>query len=214
MIPIELLRTNIEQDVFDYTHLMEILSGYKKPRDVVTNLLKQNKIIRLRKGLYCFTTLWQKAPVSKEMLANLVYGPSAISLDYALAHYGLIPEQVSVFTSVTPGRSRFYDTPVGRFSYIHLPQPFYSFGLTIEKLNLQQWLIMQPLKALADKVWTDKRFVPTSPGSFSEYFFQDLRIDETTLTGYINKNTLLEIETNYSTKKIRWMIDFLTRYKS
>ena len=214
MTPIELLRTSIEKDIFDYTQLMFGLSGYKKPRDVVTKLLIDNKIIRIRKGLYSFGTLWRKAPVPLETLANLIYGPSAISLDYALNYYGLIPEQVTTFTSVTPGRSRVYNTPVGRFSFTHLPNKFYSFGLTFQNTNSQQWMIMKPLKVLADKVWTDKRFQPRSPNDFSAYFFQDLRLDEALLLSFIDENNLTEIGYNFTTRKINWLLEFLSKYKS
>jgi hypothetical protein len=214
MTPIELLRTSIEKDIFDYTQLMVGLSGYKKPRDVVTKLLMDNKIIRIRKGLYSFGTLWRNVPVPLEMLANLIYGPSAISLDYALNYYGLIPEQVTTFTSVTPGRSCVYNTPVGRFSFTHLPTKFYSFGLTFQNTNSQQWMIMKPLKVLADKAWTDRRFQPRSPNDFTAYFFQDLRLDEALLLSFINENDLTELDQNFTTRKIKWMLDFLSKFKS
>jgi hypothetical protein len=206
---IELLRKGIEHDVFDYNQLMSALSDYSKPRDVVTSLLRQEKIIRIRKGLYCFNEFWQKQPVSVGAIANLVYGPSAISLDYALSYYGLIPEKVSTITSVTFGRSRVYDTPLGRLSYTHIPQQYFSFGMTMEKSGNYQWLIALPIKALADKVWTDKRFKPSSPASFQSYLFDDLRIDETTLSGFLTAEKLLEVKEKYSTRKVGWMVDFL-----
>ncbi len=209
MSAIELIRLKIESDIFDYNQLMEALSGYKKPRDVVSALLRSQKIIRIRKGLYYFSEFWQNQSVSYELMANLVYGPSAISLDYALSYYGLIPEKVMAITSVTPGRSRVYDTPAGRFSYTHLPQHCYAFGMTIEKTGNFQWLITQPLKALADKVWADKRLRPVSPASFHSYLFHDLRIDENTLLGYLNKESLALIKQQYAKRKVDWMVDFL-----
>jgi hypothetical protein len=213
MTTIELLRKEIEQDIFDYNQLMLVLSGYSKPRDVVTALIRQEKIIRIRKGLYCFSEFWQKQPVPSEALANLVYGPSAVSLDFALSYYGLIPERVTTITSVTPGRSRVFETPAGRFSYTHIPQQCISFGLTIEKSGNYQWLIATPLKALADKVWTDKRFKPTSPASFKSYLFDDLRIDETTLSTFVTVENLAEIGKKYTMRKVGWMVDFLKRNK-
>lgn len=209
MTTIELLRKEIERDVFDYNQLMSALSAYNKPRDVVTTLLRQEKIFRIRKGLYCFNEFWEKQPVSHEAIANLVYGPSAISLDYALSYYRLIPEKVTTITSVTTGRSRVYETPLGRFSYTHVPQHSFSYGLTIEKPGNYQWLIALPIKALADKVWTDKRFSPSSPASFESYLFDDLRIDETTLLSSLTAEKLLEIKEKYSTRKVGWMVDFL-----
>lgn len=211
MRAIEHIRQLIEKDVFDYTQLMHVLAEYSKPRDVVSSLLRKEQIIRVRKGLYVFGELWRRQPISREMLANLVYGPSILSLDYALAWYGLIPENVNVLTSITSGRSRHFNTHLGRFSYTHLSQKRFAFGATIQKSNTGNRLITEPIKALADKVWTDKRFQPTSPASYADYLFEDLRIDEATLAGYYNKLNMNNLRQAYSTRKVTWMVDFLQK---
>ena len=211
MRAIEHIRQLIEKDVFDYTQLMHVLAEYSKPRDVVSSLLRKEQIIRVRKGLYVFGELWRRQPISREMLANLVYGPSILSLDYALAWYGLIPEHVDVLTSISSGRSRHFNTPLGSFSYTHLSQERFTFGATIQKSNTGNWLITEPIKALADKVWTDKRFQPTSPASYADYLFEDLRIDEATLAGYYNKLNMNNLRQAYSTRKVTWMVDFLQK---
>lgn len=209
MRAIEHIRQAIQQDVFDYTQLMHALGKYRKPRDVVSSLLQKEQIVRVRKGLYVFGELWRRHQVSPEMLANLVYGPSMISLDYALAWYGLIPERVDLLTSIATGRSRQFDTPVGRFSYTHLSERRYAFGATIQQSNTGNWLIAEPIKALADKVWTDKHFHPTSPASYTDYLFEDLRVDEAILAGSYNKNNIIDLEHAYSTRKVSWMVEFL-----
>lgn len=211
MRAIEHIRQLIEKDVFDYTQLMHVLAEYSKPRDAVSSLLRKEQIIRVRKGLYVFGDLWQRQPISREMLANLVYGPSILSIDYALAWHGLIPEYVDVLTSISSGRSRHFNTPLGRFSYTHLSQEPFSFGATIQKSNTGNWLITEPIKALADKVWTDKRFQPTSPASYADYLFEDLRIDEDTLAGYFNKFNINNLVQAYSTRKVTWMVEFLQK---
>ena len=114
------LRDHIETDYFDYTQLMDVLSIYKKPRDVVTILMKKGNIIRIRKGFYIFSEFWRRNPYEPAALSSLIYGPSVLSLDFALAWYGLIPERVEMYTSVTTGRSRMYNSPIGRFSYSRL----------------------------------------------------------------------------------------------
>lgn len=211
MRAIEHIRQLIEKDVFDYTQLMHVLAEYSKPRDAVSSLLRKEQIIRVRKGLYVFGDLWQRQPISREMLANLVYGPSILSIDYALAWHGLIPEYVDVLTSISSGRSRHFNTPLGGFSYTHLSQERFSFGATIQKSNTGNWLITEPIKALADKVWTDKRFQPTSPSSYADYLFEDLRIDEDTLAGYFNKFNINNLVQAYSTRKVTWMVEFLQK---
>ncbi len=207
----EHIRQNIDQEVFTYTQLLEHLKDYKKPRDGISSLLKKGYIIRIRKGLYIFDARWRKKKVNPEILANLIYGPSIISTDYALSLYSLIPEGVTTITSITTGRSRIYETPVGRYTYEHIDVKRFSYGANIKKTDAGTWFISGPLKALADKVWLDKRFNPTSPSSYSEYLFNDLRIDETVLKGLPDSiDKLNELDKVYSSRKITWLIKFLT----
>lgn len=211
MRAIELIRTKIDQEIFDYTQLTQILTDYKKPRDVITQLLKKENIIRVKKGLYIFGTLWRKKEVPKEILANLIFGPSVISLEYALSFYGLIPERVETITSITIGRAKNFDTPLGRYSYTHLSEERYSFGISTQGTDKSKWLISEPLKALADKIWTDKRFRPTSPLSYSTYLFDDLRIDQSTLKELYSIDYLEALKNIYNSRKITWFADYLIR---
>ncbi len=214
MTPIEKIRIAIEGEVFDYTQLMDALKEYKKPRDVVSTLLKKAYLIRLRKGLYTFGKLWQRKGISNEVLANLMYGPSVISLDFALSLYGLIPEHTFTVTCVSIGRSRVFNTPVGRFSYTQQKVNRFSFGYSLQHNNSGNFLIAEPLKALADKVWYDKRFNPTSPVSYYEYLFEDLCIDKDILFQHININYLKVLNDTFSSRKISWLTKFLIDYKS
>ena len=211
MRAIEHIRQGIEKDVFDYTQLMHVLAEYRKPRDAVSSLLQKKQIIRVRKGLYVFGALWRRQHISHEMLAGLVFGPSVLSLNYALAWYGLIPEWVDMLTSVTSGRSRQFKTPLGIFSYTHLSGNRFTYGVALQKSDTGNWLITEPIKALADKVWTDKRFQPTSPASYADYLFEDLRIDEVALAGYLDKFDMDNLVLTYSARKVTWLADFLQK---
>ena len=42
--------------------------------------MRAGVITRVKKGLYVFGPEYNQAPVCKEVLANLIYGPSCISL--------------------------------------------------------------------------------------------------------------------------------------
>jgi hypothetical protein len=190
---------------------MTALSSYRKPRDTVTTLLKREHILRVRKGLYVFGHVWRRVPVSIEPLANLIYGPSSISLDFALAAYGLIPERINTITSITNGRSREFETPAGRFSYRHLSDIRFSTGIVLQGSSGSRFFMSEPLKAIADKVWTDSRFKPTSPGSYTDYLFADLRIDEGTLALHIKPDRTDVIRQAYKTRKISWLMDYLLK---
>ncbi len=151
------IRRIIEFDVFDYQALTTALAGYRKPRDKITKLFESGTVIRIKKGLYCFSEEFRKAPLCREYIANLIFGPSYISLEYALAFHGLIPERVSTVTSVTTRRSRNFDTPVGAFSYQMMTENRYSIGADLVLTGKVSFLISTPEKALVDEVWTDKR---------------------------------------------------------
>ena len=80
---------------------MDALKRYARPRDKASQLIKTGVVTRIKKGMYVdgrrdFRTL----PV-KEVAANLIYGPSYISLQFALSSHGLVPETAIQVTSVT-----------------------------------------------------------------------------------------------------------------
>lgn len=210
------LRTIIQRDVFDYQQLIECLSHFRKPRDKIRTLLLRGDIIRIRKGLYTFGEAYRRSPLSRELLANLIYGPSYISLDYALSYYNLIPERVAVITSVTVGRSRVYRTPFGDFSYRTLTISRYATGALLESLGGSSFLIASPEKALIDKVWSDKRFSGTSLTDYSSYLEDDLRIDREQLNT-LDFDRLQAINKAFSSRKIGTLLRHLrslreTRY--
>src|SRR5580704_17214208 len=123
------LRRRVAGEEFDYQMLMDVLREYVRPRDKIRALIKKKSIIRVKKGLYVFGETLARRPFSREVLANLIYGPSYISLDYALHYHGLIPERVETITCCTPGRGRQFSTPVGRFSYHQIPTKAYALGI-------------------------------------------------------------------------------------
>ena len=49
--------------------------------------------------------------IQLEVLANLIYGPSYVSYEYALTYYGLIPERVFEVTSATTQKNKMFNTP-------------------------------------------------------------------------------------------------------
>lgn len=85
-------------------------------------LLAANKLIRIRRGLYCRTdAVDHSIKIHPLELAQYIYAPSYISLESALVYHKLIPEAVHTITSVCTKRSKDFNTPLGLFSYSHLP---------------------------------------------------------------------------------------------
>jgi predicted transcriptional regulator of viral defense system len=90
--------------------------------------MRKGVVVRVKKGLYIFGDEYRIRPFSRESLANLIYGPSIISLESALSFHGLIPERVATVTSVTPKRSKRFTTPVGCFVYRQVPLSYFLWA--------------------------------------------------------------------------------------
>ncbi|MBI4350021.1 MAG: hypothetical protein HY550_01150 [Elusimicrobia bacterium] len=201
MVTVMDIREQVRTDVLDYQQLVSYLHDYAKPRDRIGALLAEGSLIRVRRGLYVFGERYRRAPLSRELLANLIYGPSYVSLDYALSHYGMIPERVENVTSVTTGESRRFSTPFGVFTYRRLPPRRYAPGIRWSGEGDVRYLLASPEKALVDKVWTDKGFSSARPGDFNTYLFKDLRMDEQRLSS-LNADLLATIARAFASRKI------------
>jgi len=123
--------------------------------------------------------------LSLPLIANQLYGPSYVSLDYALSHYGLIPEAVYQITSVTTRRSKTYDTPLGRFSYERLALCVYPLGIISTRNEAGHYYLMASKeKVPRDKLIRTSNLPITSPASLLSYLNQDLRLDTNQLADF------------------------------
>lgn len=171
------LRNSALIEEFDYNFISHALSGYKNPRVKINDLLRKGEIIRVKKGLYVFGPKLARESYSKETLANLIYGPSYISLEYALSFYGLIPERVETVTSITPKRKKLFHTPVGNFSYGYLHPSLYPLGVTLHVLDERHSiLIATKEKALSDMLYFSDRM--TNGAQIDKFLFENLRLEE------------------------------------
>ena len=170
---------------FGHGALLSLLQDYKRPNDKISRMLAKREILKIKKGLYVLSREYQTAPLSKPLLANLIYGPSYVSLDFALSYYGLIPEGVFELSSITPKRAKCYDTPLGRFTYTHSSTSLYGIGIVSEALtDGSHFLIAGPEKALCDKVVFTRKMCVTSVPAMRIFLKDDLRIDLEDLAGF------------------------------
>ena len=199
----EELRSKITSEEFDYQALLDDLREYDRPRDKITDLLRQGAIIRIKKGIYVFGERYRRLPFSREVLANMIYGPSYISLDYALHYYGMIPERVEAVTSVTCSRGRRFSTPVGLFIYRGISMNAYQIGIDQVVLDGgHTFLIAVPEKALSDKIHDDRGTGVRTLTEMRTYLLDNLRIDPERLEK-LNADMLSLIADRYRSRKIR-----------
>jgi len=205
------VRNRIQAEIFDYQTLIDALKALSSPRDKITDMLRQGIIIRVKKGLYVFGDRYRKHPHSKELLANLIYGPSYVSLDYACAYYGIIPEKVEVLTSVTLSRSRRFSTPVGLFIYRQIPARAYETGMVrVEVDHDQAFLMASPDKALADKIVSVRGAPIASAAEMRRFLEEDLRIDDGAIRS-MSAERIDEFAGRYRSLKLRRLSGLLRR---
>ena len=82
-------------------------------------------------------------------MANRLYGPSYISLEYALAYYRFIPETVYTVTSVTTKITREFAAQGKSYEYSRIKRKAYT-GYQLIKEGQVSILMAVPEKALVD----------------------------------------------------------------
>ena len=138
---------------FDYQLAMDRLERYRAQRNKIRNLCISGDLIQVKKGLYVASPLPGRPPaVSPLALAALIYGPSYVSLESALAHHGLIPERVNEITSVTCKRAKRFQTPLGRFTYRPMNESAFSYGVGLQSVEGGSFFLAEPEKALCDRI--------------------------------------------------------------
>jgi hypothetical protein len=206
---IDELRARVPYEEFDYLALMDGLRGYARPRDRVTTLLDRQAIVRVKKGLYIFGPTYRRAPYSRELLANLIYGPSCVSLEYALGYYGLIPERVDTVTSVTTGKHRTFATPVGRFTYWPVPTGVFWMGIDrIETGDGRAFLMAGREKALCDTLAHRRGVEIRTRRQLETWLEDDLRVDTGEMRA-LNPALVADIARRWRSRRLRLLAELL-----
>ena len=196
-------------NIIDYQTLLGALVSYKSKRDKISSLVKTGEIIRIKKGLYALNESYRRENISLEHLSNLLFGPSYISLEYALSYYGFIPERAESITAVTTGRNRNFTTPLGIFSYRHIPLAPYSSGMEIITIEPDiRFMIASPAKALADFIQSQKGVPIQSTVEFEQYLFDNIRLDAELLSG-IDIRELKVYSSAYKSRKLSRLCEFI-----
>jgi predicted transcriptional regulator of viral defense system len=149
-----------------------LLAGPVRPADVRQQLSRwvtTGRLVQLRRGLYAVADPYRKANPHPFLLSNRLKDASYVSLQSALAHYGLIPEAVPVVTAVTTGRPETVRTAFGSFLFRHLhPHLFWGYRQTEFDRN-QAAFVARPEKALLD-------LIHLTPGADDPAYLGELRL--------------------------------------
>jgi len=139
---------------------------------------KKGLLIQLKRGLYILNVNDRKIELNDYFIANQIYQPSYVSLEYALSFYELIPETVATITSVTTKKTQTFENSLGMFSYRHVKQTaFRGFYKTSNKNGLSYY-IADPEKSIADFLYFNlSKFQKNDTEIFeNSYRFQNFNI--------------------------------------
>lgn len=114
-------------------------------RFLIHRLKKQGYIQTVKRGIYKLSD----EQIPDLYLANKLYEPSYISLEFALSYHRIIPETVYEITSVTTKATRRFETLGKIFSFRKIKKAAYT-GYTIEKQKGLSFCIAEPEKAFVD----------------------------------------------------------------
>lgn len=157
-----------------------LLAGNTDPRSVRRQLsrwTKAGRLYQLRRGLYALAPPYQKVKPHPFVIANRLVPGSYVSLQSALAYYGLIPEVVPVTTSVTTRRPARWETPLGVYEFHHVKIGLLRGYQQMALAEGQAAFVATPEKALLDLVYL--RPMGDSPDYLRELRLQNLdRLDQ------------------------------------
>lgn len=170
---------NLEQ-LFDITKNMPVfdtetlLTGVPNPTSIrvqIARWVKSGKLIQLKRGVYLIPEKYRKVDIYEPYVASILKKPSYITMEKALEYYDIIPEAVTVYTSVTTKRPWTFSSQLGKFEYRHIRKSLF-WGYKPITVNKQTAFIATPEKALLDL-----------------FYMNDIQVTEDYLVGLRLQNT-------------------------
>lgn len=201
----------IETCYIDAQTLLNLFSAFSKPRERILRMIKKGELIRLKNGFYLIADKIRQGShihIPYEQVANFLYGPSYVSLEWALSFYGMIPERVHTVTSMTLGRDKEYNTPVGNFAYYRLSSDRYSVGVTQKQVpdSFGGFLMATPEKALADFVF--KTCKGLDKKELEVELLESKRVNRESVHE-LDKSLLVKIAGSYRAKTVSYLVDLI-----
>jgi len=121
-------------------------------RRLVSEWRMKGWLIELRRGMYLINDSHTLQAAQPTYIANQLYAPSYVSLEWALSYYGLIPEAVRQVTSVSTRKTAIFTNELGRFSYAHIKKTLF-WGFSKLHISQPETLMAHPEKALCDMIY-------------------------------------------------------------
>jgi len=190
--------------VVRHSTLLSLLSGYQAPNFKIHRWLGAGQLISLKRGLYAVPG--STAALSLPLIANHLYGPSYVSMEFMLSYHGVIPERVAQVTSVTTRRGKEFDNALGRFSYQRLPPEYYALG--IERVTASPrvaFMAASREKSVCDWLVLTPNLKIYSTKGLRVLLLDDMRMDEAALNELDADKVFSFAQVGYKSGRLNWL---------
>lgn len=194
---------------------MIITNDIFKEKNTIANVnakisreIKKGNLIKLKNGLY---ETDENTP--GYLLATAIYGPSYLSFDYALFHYGLIPEKVVNYTCATLNKrkKKIFQNDFGTYIYRDIPKRVYFLEVHLVIEGNYSYQIASKEKALCDKLYTLSPL--KNQNELKTLLFKDLRIDEDEFKK-LDYNIINKLASLYNSTNVKLLAKYMRRYEN
>lgn len=141
---------------FTRKNLEVLLGNNRRTLDYrIASLVQNGLLARLKPGLYINYALYQKTSSPEELARYIgceIVRESYISLEYALALYGVLAESVYTMTYVTTQKTRTFQNDFLSLTYRNI-KPSLFWGYTRRQYGDLSYRIASPAKAMFDLIY-------------------------------------------------------------
>jgi predicted transcriptional regulator of viral defense system len=161
--------------------------------------VKKRYIKRVRKGVYVLSQAAQE--LDPMLLAEKIYSPSYLSLEFALNYHSIIPDIPGTYTSISTKKTMRYKNEFGNYSYQKIKKDFFTGYVSLgNNLNLAT-----PEKAMMDYLYFNQSKLVAKVD-----FWRELRIDE---NFSFNRKKIETYKKLFKNKKVSELMDSLLAYQ-
>jgi predicted transcriptional regulator of viral defense system len=190
-----------KQPVIETFMLARSPNELSKVRVQLSGWVKGGRLIQVKRGAYILSDEYAFQPADWNYIATFVHRPSYISLHYALADHGMIPEYVPNVTLVTTKRPKTMKFHKKLLIYQHVKRElFWGYEVRGEK-NFPIYFA-EPEKALLDL------FYFTS-GEISMPFIEEMRFQNMDI---LSQERLIKYAKKFGSQKIIIAANLLLKF--
>lgn len=171
---------------------------------IIKRAIGKGYLMSIRRDLYLIKNS-KRTLLNSFEIATIIYGPSYVSFESALSYHGWIPEAVRTITCASVKRAKAFETPIGIFSYEHIPIKAFPFGVEQHPQDAVILFIASPVKAIADMIYARRR-TWESIGALSE----DLRIEIESFKSS-DRKLIIELIKNYPSPRVKKTLSILLK---